>query len=85
LSGRIDASTVYARVLAPTDSAEMATKQASGYNLLLTGIRFARRGKNEEVFLNNSKIKPVGRNIQVELSMPRSQAAEVIAKQLPKS
>lgn len=85
LSGRIDASTVYARVLAPTDSAETAAKQVSGYNLLLTGVRFARRGKNEEVFLNNTKVRPIGRNIQVELSMPRSLASEVIAKQLPPS
>lgn len=85
LTGRLNASTVYASVITPTDSAEVAARKASGYNLLLTGVRFARRGKNEEVFLNNTKIRPVGRNIQVELTMPRSVAGEVIAKQLPAS
>ncbi len=83
LSGRMDASTVSARVTTPATSEEVAARRVGAYNLLLTGVRFARRGKNEEVFLKNTRINAAGRNIQIELRMPRSVASEVIAKQLP--
>jgi hypothetical protein len=83
ISGRLDSSTVSARVTAAADSAELAARKASGYNLLLAGVKIARRGKNEEVFLQNTRINAAGSNIQIEMRMPRKLANEVIAKQVP--
>lgn len=85
ISGRLDSSTVSARVTAAADSAEVAARKASGYNLLLAGVKIARRGKNEEVFLQNTRINAAGSNIQIEMRMPRRLATEVIAKQVPAS
>ena len=85
ISGTLNASTVTASVVSPTTSPDEASSKAKGYNLLLGLTRAARAGKNEAVFLQNTRVSAVGRNIRVDLSLPRSAAAAVIAKQLPAS
>jgi hypothetical protein len=85
LTIKLDQTEISARVETEADSPQRATEMASGYNGLLTLGQFARRGKDEEVLYRNTKVTSEGKQIQVNFSMPRQTASEMLKKQLTKS
>jgi len=85
LTIKLDQTEISAKVETEADSPQRATEMASGYNGLLTLGQFARRGKDEEVLYRNTKVTSEGKQIQVNFSMPRQTASEMLKKQLTKS
>ncbi len=80
---KLDQNEIVAKVETQADSPERAVQMAKGYNTLLTVGQFAKRGKDEEVLYRNTKVTAEGKQIQVNFSMPRQTASEMLKKQLP--
>ncbi len=79
---RLDQNDFNATVQTEADSADRAAQLTRGYNMLLAGGEINRRGKEEEVIFKNTKVTAEGKQIVVHFKMPRTNAAEMLKKQI---
>ena len=80
---KMDQSQVTASVESDVESAEKAQKMASGYGMMMVLGKAARKGKDEAIILQNTRISARGKQVVVNFSMPRQAAGEMLKKQLP--
>lgn len=80
---KMDQALVAATVESEVDSPEQAQKMASGYGVLLLLGKTARKGKDEAIIYQNTRISSRGRQVVVNFSMPRQAAGDMLKKQLP--
>lgn len=80
---RMDQAQVAASVESEVDTEEQARKMASGYGVMLLMGKAARKGKDEAVIYQNTRISARGKQIVVNFSMPRQAAGDMLKKQLP--
>lgn len=80
---RMDQAQVAASVESEVGTAEQAQKMASGYGVMLLMGKAARKGKDEAVIYQNTRISARGKQIVVNFSMPRQAAGDMLKKQLP--
>jgi hypothetical protein len=80
---RMDQAQVAASVESEVGTPEQAQKMASGYGLMLLMGKAARKGKDEAVIYQNTRISARGKQIVVNFSMPRQAAGDMLKKQLP--
>ena len=57
-----------------------ATRKASSYNTFLSMGRMMRRGKDEGKILDNAQISADGNRVKMQVEMPRTEAAALLAK-----
>ena len=79
---KLDQSDFNATVQTEADSADRAAQLSRGYNLALVGGEISRRGKEEEAIFKNTKVTSEGKQIVVHFKMPRTNAAEMLKKQI---
>lgn len=80
---RMDQAQVAASVESEVGTAEQAQKMASGYGVMLLMGKAARKGKDEAVIYQNTRISARGKQVVVNFSMPRQAAGDMLKKQLP--
>jgi hypothetical protein len=80
---KMDQAQITAAVESEVESAEQAQKMASGYGVMLLLGKTARKGKDEAVIYQNTRISARGRQVVVNFSMPRQAAGDMLKKQLP--
>lgn len=80
---RMDQAQVTASVESDVETAELAKKMASGYSIMLLMGKAARKGKDEAIIYQNTRISARGKQIVVNFSMPRQAAGDMLKKQLP--
>ncbi|HEY0321596.1 MAG TPA: hypothetical protein VGC66_11605 [Pyrinomonadaceae bacterium] len=61
-------------------SPDLASRKAKGYNLLLAGGRFTKKGQTEEIIYKNTKVSADGKQVVVNFTMPRKEATDILAK-----
>lgn len=71
-----------AQIEGETTSPEEAKKLAQLYGLMLLTGRYAKKGDEEEVYLNAARVSAIGKNIIVVGTLPREDAKKLIDKQL---
>ncbi|HEV7844364.1 MAG TPA: hypothetical protein VGO69_11755, partial [Pyrinomonadaceae bacterium] len=71
---------VTVKVSSEVDSEDRASQIAKGYSILLIGGRIAKKGQTEEVIYKNTKISTNGKAIEVNFTMPRKEATDILAK-----
>lgn len=85
ISVKLDQTEVVAKVESEVATPERAKELSQGYNLLLVGGAFARKGRDEEVLYKNTKISTDGKQVIVNFKMPRADAGAMLSKQVPAS
>ncbi len=65
---------------APTEA--RATEMARGYRTLVNVARLMKRGGDEAVVLNNMKISASGKQLLMNLDMPREQMGNILLRQI---
>ncbi|HEX3559809.1 MAG TPA: hypothetical protein VHU19_11435 [Pyrinomonadaceae bacterium] len=63
-------------------SAERAEEMARGYRMLLNFARLAKRGTDEGVVMSNMKISSSGKQLLMNLDMPREQMGNILLRQI---
>jgi hypothetical protein len=71
---------VTVKVSSEVDSEDRASQIAKGYSILLIGGRIAKKGQTEEVIYKNTKISTNGKAVEVNFTMPRKEATDILAK-----
>lgn len=71
---------VTVKVSSEVDSEARASQIAKGYSILLIGGRIAKKGQTEEVIYKNTKISTNGKAVEVNFTMPRKEATDILAK-----
>jgi hypothetical protein len=67
-------------VSSEVESPDRASQIAKGYSILLIGGRIAKKGQTEEVIYKNTKISTNGKAVEVNFTMPRKEATDILAK-----
>jgi len=80
---KIDQQLIDAKIVTETTSSDVAGRLANGYSLLLAAARLKKSGREEEAILKSLKVTSDGKQINVTFNMPRTQASEMLKKQLP--
>jgi hypothetical protein len=80
LTVKLTESDVTVEVSSDVGSPDLASKKAKGYNLLLVGGRFAKKGQTEEIIYKNTKVSADGKQVVVNFTMPRKEATDILAK-----
>jgi hypothetical protein len=80
---KMDQSQVAASVESEVESAERAQEMARGYGVMLLLGKTARKGKDEAIIYQNTRISTRGKQVVVSFSMPRQAAGDMLKKQLP--
>jgi hypothetical protein len=62
-----------------------ARQKALGYNALLVGGAYLRKGRDEATIMQNSSVTARGKQIIINFNLPRSTIAEMLKKQIPAS
>jgi hypothetical protein len=65
-----------------TPSEQRAEEMARGYRMLVNLARLARRGTDEGAVLNNMKISSSGKQLVMNLDMPREQMGNILLRQI---
>jgi hypothetical protein len=71
---------VTVKVSSEVDSEDRASQIAKGYSILLIGGRIAKKGQTEEVIYKNTKISTNGKAVEINFTMPRKEATDILAK-----
>ena len=71
-----------AQIDGQTESPDKAKELAQAYGAMLFAGRIAKKGDDEEIYLNNARISANGKNVIVTLALPRGDTKELISKQL---
>jgi len=80
---KIDQQLIDAKIVTEATSPDAAGRLANGYSLLLAAARLKKSGREEEAILKSLKVASDGKQINVTFNMPRTQASEMLKKQLP--
>ena len=74
-------------VSASTEAASEAeaSSKANGYNALLLGGAYFKRGRDEGTIMSNTKVTASGKQITVSFNLPRAAISEMLKKQIPAS
>lgn len=62
-----------------------ARQKALGYNALLAGGAFLKRGRDEGTIMSNTKVTASGKQITINFNLPRSAMGDMLKKQIPAS
>jgi hypothetical protein len=62
-----------------------ARQKALGYNALLVGGAYLRKGRDEATIMQNTKVTARGKQITIDFNLPRAAIAEMLKKQIPAS
>lgn len=62
-----------------------ARQKALGFNALLAGGAYLKRGRDEGTIMSNTKVTAKGKEITISFNLPRSTIAEMLKKQIPAS
>jgi hypothetical protein len=79
---KLDDQALLGQVQYDASSPERADQISKGYNALLFAGKIARQGKDEEVLMKNTKATFDGKQVILNFTMPRTEASEMIKKQL---
>jgi len=78
----LDGARFTALTASDTPSAERAEEMARGYRMLANFARLAKRGTDEGAVLNNMKISSSGKQLVMNLDMPREQMGNILLRQI---
>ncbi|MBV9960144.1 MAG: hypothetical protein JO360_17085 [Acidobacteria bacterium] len=78
----LDQQALTGKVLSGAASPERAQQLSSTYSKMLSLAKIARAGKDEEALIKNTKISYEGNQIIINFAMPRSEASDMVKKQL---
>src|SRR3712207_9182216 len=78
----LDAETFSLRTASDTPSEARAEEMARGYRVMVNLGRLARRGTDEGAVLNNMKISSSGKQLVMNLDMPREQMGNILLRQI---
>jgi hypothetical protein len=65
-----------------TPSEQRAEEMARGYRMMVNFGRLARRGTDEGIVLNNMKVSSSGKQLMMNLDMPREQMGNILIRQI---
>lgn len=87
LTMRLKLDSVAVTVSASTEVASdaEARQKALGFNALLAGGAFLKRGRDEGTIMGNTKVTASGKQITINFNLPRTAIAEMLKKQIPAS
>ena len=87
LTMRLKLDAVAVSVSASTEVASdaEAKQKALGFNALLAGGAFLKRGRDEGTIMGNTKVTSSGKQITINFNLPRTAIAEMLKKQIPAS
>ena len=87
LSMKLKMDAVAVSVSASTEVASdaEARQKALGFNALLAGGAFLKRGRDEGTIMSNTKVTASGKQITINFNLPRTAIAEMLKKQIPAS
>jgi hypothetical protein len=77
------AVTVSASTVVASDAE--AKQKALGFNALLAGGAFIKRGRDEGTIMGNTKVTASGKQITINFNLPRTAITEMLKKQIPAS
>ncbi len=78
----LDGQRFRAQTASDTPSAERASEMARGYRAMLNIGRIMRRGTDEAVIMSNMKVSSSGKQLLMNLDMPREQMGNILLKQI---
>jgi len=78
----LDAETFSLRTASDTPTEARAEEMARGYRVMVNIGRIARRGTDEGAVLNNMKISASGKQLLMNLDMPREQMGNLLTRQI---
>ena len=82
---KLDDKEVSVRVLTEMASAEDATTMSNGYNGLLIGGAFLKKGQEEEAIFKSVNITSEAKQIVLTFNMPRKAAGDLLSKLIKKN
>lgn len=82
---KLDQNEVVAQVESEVGSPERARELMQGYNLLLAGGAFAKKGQDEEILYKSTNVSVDGKQVVVNFKMPRATAGAMLSKHVPAS
>ncbi|HVG34139.1 MAG TPA: hypothetical protein VM911_13705 [Pyrinomonadaceae bacterium] len=82
---KLDQNEVVAKVESEVGSPERARELMQGYNLLLAGGAFAKKGQDEEILYKSTNVSVDGKQVVVNFKMPRATAGAMLSKHVPTS
>jgi len=62
-----------------------ARQKALGYNALLMGGAYLKRGRDEGTIMQNTKVTASGKQITISFNLPRAAISDMLKKQIPAS
>jgi hypothetical protein len=78
----LDASRFRAETASDAPSEPRAAEMARGYRMLVNAGRLVRRGTDEGAVLNNMKVSSSGKQLLMNLDMPREQLGNILLRQI---
>ena len=78
----LDAETFSLRTASDTPSEARAEEMARGYRLLINAGRLLRRGTDEGALLGGMKVSSNGKQLLMNLDMPREQMGNILLRQI---
>ena len=78
----LDGERFNAQTASDTPSAERAEELARGYRMMVNFGRLAKRGTDEGALLNGMKISSSGKQLLMNLDMPRQQMGNILLRQI---
>ena len=79
---KLDDQAVTGKVQSDAASPERAQQLSTTYSGMLYLGKITRQGKDEEILMKNTKVTSDGKQIIINFTMPRSEASEMLKKQL---
>lgn len=83
LTIKLDGSEMNFSAASEMASAAEAKQKALGYNALLVGGAFLKKGRDEGTIMSNTKVTSSGKQITISFNLPRAAITEMIKKQIP--
>jgi hypothetical protein len=78
----LDGERFRAETASDTPSEQRAEEMARGYRMLVNFARLAKRGTDEGAILNNMKVSSSGKQLLMNLDMPREQMGNILLRQI---
>jgi hypothetical protein len=78
----LDGERFHAETYSDAPTEQRAEEMARGYRMLVNFARLAKRGTDEGAILNNMKISSSGKQLVMNLDMPREQMGNILLRQI---
>jgi hypothetical protein len=78
----LDGERFRAETASDTPTEQRADEMARGYRMLVNFARIAKRGTDEGAVLNNMKVSSSGKQLLMNLDMPREQMGNILLRQI---